>query len=82
MSISTSTPSWFGWLWTGESWERVCKGDSLSACHRRLSVECRRRNVADKYAVMTGGGPPTFVPADATQSVLCDAKGYSNEDDL
>jgi len=82
MSNSESSPAWHGWLWTGDAWARVCGGDSLGECSRRLGEHGRRRGVPDKHCVMTGGGCPNFIPYDATEAIPCDAKGISPEDDL
>lgn len=76
------TAAWHGWLWTGDVWQRGCAGASLGECSRRLGEEGRRRGVAWKHQVMTGGGPPTFVPYDAIGAKPCVAKGNSREDDL
>jgi hypothetical protein len=35
------------------------------------------RGVPCKHRVMTGGFPPTFVPKNAAQAILCDAKSNS-----
>jgi hypothetical protein len=75
----TTSPSWHGWLWTGDSWERVCSGASLSECSRRLGEHARRRRVPDRLCVMTGGGSPAFVPKDSTQAILCDANSNSRK---
>lgn len=67
MNTSTheeSSPNWFGWLWTGDSWERVCSAPTLPECSRRLGAECRRRGVQEKYSCLTAGGAPRFVPFD------------------
>jgi len=53
---------WFGWLWIDEQWHRVCRGSTLASCSATLGVEARRRGIKDKYAVMTQGGAPTFIP--------------------
>jgi hypothetical protein len=53
---------WFGWIWARGGWQRVCCGDSLGQCGRRLAREARRWKVTDKLTVMTGGGTPAYVP--------------------
>lgn len=64
MSNSDSSPSWQGWLWSGDTWERVCNGDSIGECSRRLGEQARRRGIrTDKYSCMTGGGWPRLCPA-------------------
>jgi len=55
-------PAWRGWVWTCDGWERVCAGGSLGECHRRLNAECRRRDVPDTCAALTGGHPPPWRP--------------------
>lgn len=65
---------WFGWIWTGGAWQRVCEGASLAECSDRLSAECRRRGVQAKYSCLTGGGAPRFIPHDATQAIRSDGE--------
>ena len=65
MSISETSPAWYGWLWVGNSWERVCSGTSLGECSDRLSEQAKRRGVPAKHSCMTGGGAPRFIPRDA-----------------
>jgi hypothetical protein len=56
--------TWFGWLWiaSAQRWQRVCAGESLSQCHRRLSRGAKRWGVPDKHCCLAMGGPPSFVP--------------------
>jgi hypothetical protein len=57
---------WIGWLWTGERWQDVAEGRTLSACSRRLDAEASVRGVRHNlYRGLTGGLPPTWRPADA-----------------
>ncbi len=62
---------WHGWLWiaSAQRWRKVCQGDSLSQCSRRLSREGDRWGVPDRWQVMTGGAAPTFTPSDATNKL-------------
>jgi hypothetical protein len=59
--------AWSGWIWvaTAKRWRKVCEGESLSQCHRRLTREMRRWGVLDKHCAMTTGGVPTFTPQGA-----------------
>lgn len=80
---NSESPSWFGWLWTGDTWERVCSGDSIAECSRRLSEQAHRRGIrTDKYSCMTGGGCPAIIPHDATRAILGAANSIPDEDDL
>jgi hypothetical protein len=54
---------WFGWLWDGEVWERVCgPHPTLGACSDALGVIAKRRGIPAKHTCMTGGGVPRFTP--------------------
>lgn len=54
---------WYGWLWNGSQWERVCGPfASLSDCSRALGRIGTERGIPGKQQVMTGGSQPRFVP--------------------
>jgi hypothetical protein len=64
---------WHGWIWVCGSWERVCQAEGLDGCGLLLAREARRRHVPSKYAVLTGGHPPGFVPrGEVTNGQACD----------
>jgi hypothetical protein len=58
--------TWHGWLWIEPKWRHSCQGDSLGRCARLLEQARRRLKVPDKFALMTGGGCPSFVPGEAS----------------
>jgi hypothetical protein len=55
---------WVGWVFdTRRSrWDRVCEGDSLSECSRKLGAVVDARGTKDKYSTVTGGAMPPFRP--------------------
>jgi hypothetical protein len=55
--------NWFGWIWDGASWERVCGPHStLSACSRALGAIGQECGVPVCLQMMTAGGAPRFTP--------------------
>lgn len=61
---------WFGFGWVDDRWVRLCGPFSaLSPCSRELGRIGRERGIPDKWLVLTGGGPPRFVPYDAKKLV-------------
>jgi hypothetical protein len=54
--------NWVGWLWSEQEWERVCSGENLSECSRRLGAIAKKRGVKDGLTCMTGGGVPQYKP--------------------
>lgn len=56
---------WYGWTYEKGKWQRVTgPHETLSACSRALTKIGKARRVPDRFQVMTGGGPPRFVPGD------------------
>lgn len=53
---------WFGWLFVAGCWERVCEGDTLSACARKLGPIGEKRGVPAKCQAMTSGAVPGWEP--------------------
>jgi hypothetical protein len=73
--------TWYGFIWTGTAWERVCTGDDLGECHRRLNRIADDRGVKDSFCVMTGGGAPTFVPVGTHRLAQAAFEGTEGTDD-
>ena len=67
--------TWYEWIWDTrrQRWERVCEGETMGACSKRLGEIVRIRGTKDKYATMTGGGCPTFRPAGRSHQTAQDA---------
>jgi hypothetical protein len=61
------TQRWSGWCWRHGRWERVCTGQSLEECSRRLSAEADRLRVPDRHCVLTSGQMPNFIPKTTTR---------------
>ena len=61
--------NWTGWLRMGRDspWQKVCTGNTLSECARKLTREADKRGVRDTNTIITGGGVP-FTP---TARVAC-----------
>jgi hypothetical protein len=59
--------TWFGWVWRGDRWERVCDGESIRDVARKLN-----RLVKDvpthKQAIVGGGACPTWRPIPCLRS--------------
>lgn len=55
---------WHGWIWDTrrQRWQQVCEAEALGECSRKLSAIVDARRTKDRYAVLTGGGMPTFRP--------------------
>ena len=65
--------TWFGFIWCTrrQRWEKVCQGDGLGACARKLGEIARVRGVKDRHTAMTTGA----VPRRLQQEPAADAAG-------
>jgi hypothetical protein len=63
MTTTSTSARWFGWLWHGGRWQRVCSAETMDACARQLHSIGGKLHVAGNHQVMTGGSAPDFTPA-------------------
>jgi hypothetical protein len=61
------TQRWVGWCWRRDRWVRVCNGETLEVCSRRLSAAADRRRIPDRHCAMTGGQMPNLIPRTPTR---------------
>jgi hypothetical protein len=63
--MSEPRTQWVGWVWQRGRWLRVCEGETLGDCSRRLGEKARRLGIRDKHAIMTTGAVPSIAPLES-----------------